>query len=784
MTVQASLSKLVAAKDVAATEVASQVKVANARLLLKKTLTLTQTRSLVASLGKVSSALGEIGNQSAAIAAEINTVPAPPSATGWRTLKLGGGGFITGISISNDGKTRVIHNDTYGDHRWINDAWEPMHTLQAMGPQVATPGGGGHVYETVVAPSDASRVYKWFRGKVYRSDDGGKTFKVTAYAPVPDMLEQGGYNWRTSGPNMAVDPANPNIVFAGGYSAPVRVTKDGGATWADVSGLPAPTPAGARIAFATSAFVFIHIGGKGVYRSTDSGSTWQSIGGPADVFRLVAAKDGSLYAVDSSQAGQKYIGGAWSPMGTGQWFAIALDPHNTNRIVLCGGGYLATSIDRGVTWVQTPGQYWEPHCVVPNTPWPSQKRKATGDVPWLEWTQECIISIADVRFDPVVPNRLWAATGVGVMYYDFASATAAPDTQITWQTQTRGIEQLCTNAIVSPPGGKPNWFGWDRPQFLIEDPEVYPSKHGPTAMYAISMGWGADYCAAQPTFLAAVMNYWPDGNKDGKQSGFSTDGGRTWTKFATEPPDMAIGGNIAVCSPNMMLWSPQNNQHPAITRDGGKTWQKLFLPGIPTTGESGYGFAYYLNTEFAAADRVAPNTAYQYNYLGAGGIFRIDDKGVVRIKVGGAIMPGASSANAKLKTVLGHAGHMFFTHGPQGDGNTDFGGFFRATNGHTAGEGQLNLVAVPKVGGCKAFGFGKSSTDYPTVFISGWVDGVYGIWRGDGTLAEWDSGTARWTNLGAFPMGVFDSVDAVEGDANEVGKVYVGFAGSGAAYYA
>jgi hypothetical protein len=70
------------------------------------------------------------------------------------------------------------------------------------------------------------------------------------------------------------------------------------------------------------------------------------------------------------------------------------------------------------------------------------------------------------------------------------------------------------------------------------------------------------------------------------------------------------------------------------------------------------------------------------------------------------------------------------------------------------------------------------------VFISGWVDGVYGIWRGDGTLAEWDSGTARWTNLGAFPMGVFDSVDAVEGDANEVGKVYVGFAGSGAAYYA
>lgn len=821
----------------------------------------------------------------------------------WRPIKLGAGGFITGYDVSNDGVTRVIRTDTYGDYKWDAKAsrWQQMLTASSMGPSIAVPGAGTYVYEVVVAPSRSSRLYRWWRGKVYRSDDTGESWKPTAYAEAVDAFEHGGlaFTSRVFGKRMAIDPVNPDVVLSGSYLNGIRMSTDGGATWRDLSnsipkssqfgfkvsnsggysagatkisvasgtaGIPANakvyfdngtanaytvtagittglgvitispalqapvpddtallSPGGYFIAFDPSSPVVggrtqgIYVGtyGKGVYHSTDGGLSWSFVGGPTTFKHLVVAKDGAVYTLDHSSRTvvQRYskgvlvgTAGTWTVITGGSrssYDGIAVDPHNPARVVLSAGGFLVTSTTRGATWSETAGAYWGPNCLKgPTVPFNGQKR-AASDVPWLAWTQECVMSTADIRFDPVplvtrsgTGSRLWSAEGIGVWYYDFSSSTDAPSSQITWQSQSAGIEQLVSNWIVSPPGGTPTFYGWDRPTFFLNNPDQYPSTHGPNPLVTINMGWHADYASSSPTTLAGIFNW------VGKveYSGLSTDSGKTWTKFATVPANVeagGIGGSIAASTPSNLLWCPNNNRAPSYTLDGGQSWTTLSnaqIPGLPPDlSENGFGFAYYTNRQACAADRVKPNQFYMFNYLTSiVGIYRSRDGGRSWTRIyDKRFTPGASSAQAKLRTLPGRTGHMFFAYGTQGSHPLlNAGGFFLSTDGDTD-SGLQTWKAIANVGGVLAFGYGAAApgNDYPTVFLAGWVKGVYGVWRGVGTAAQWAAGgsAVTWENLTAdtngYPLGSFDTVKAVEGDANVFGKVYVGFHGSGGVYY-
>ena len=54
---------------------------------------------------------------------------------------------------------------------------------------------------------------------------------------------------------------------------------------------------------------------------------------------------------------------------------------------------------------------------------------------------------------------------------------------------------------------------------------------------------------------------------------------------------------------------------------------------------------------------------------------------------------------------------------------------------------------------------------------------------GGGFLSSADEG-ATWQRLGPeYPLGSLDTVKTIDGDKDEVGTVYVGFGGSGYAYF-
>jgi photosystem II stability/assembly factor-like uncharacterized protein len=695
--------------------------------------------------------------------------PAPPSADPatcancyvWRPLRIGAGGWLTGIDMSTDGSTKVVRADTYGAYVWDSGQWRQLVTSGSMPSEDVAPEKAAGVWEIRVAPGSPGRLYMSYRGRVYRSSDRGGRWVRTAFAPVKTDAND---DYRTFGQKMAVDPANADVVYVGSPKDGLFVSADAGATWHRV----ATVPPGEKVGVAGIAFdptsgtaagrtktVYASSYGNGVWRTTDAGTTWARVaGGPLTVNHAVVAADGALYVTENDGSANtvwRLTRDDWrkvTPPDKQYWHTIAVDPQNPAHIVAStDGAYLDQSADRGETWS---GPAWK-------------VTRRSPDIPWLAWTKEAYMSNGDMRFDPAAPGTLWFAQGIGVW-----TTTVTPGMgTVTWTSRSVGIEQLVANAIAAPPGGRPVLASWDRPLFYSASPDSFPAQHGPNNEHAIVMGMAVDYASTEPTFLAAVADFWGV-----EQSCYSTDGGRTWTVFPSIPTwTTPVGlGTLAVSTPDNIVWVPSNKRAPYYTKDRGRSWSRVSLPGVADSAEAwaGLHWAYYLNRHIVAADRVNAGTFYMYHT--PAGLFRSTDGGASWTRVRAGELTPFSGFNAKLKAVPGKAGHLFFTGGQQ-SGDAPSGPFVRSTDG---GATWKELPGVLEV---HAFGFGKEApgSTYPTVFIAGWVKGAYGIWS---STNEGQS----WSRIGDYPLGSLDEVKAVDGDKSTYGIVYVGFAGSGYAY--
>jgi photosystem II stability/assembly factor-like uncharacterized protein len=702
----------------------------------------------------------------------------------WRPLRVGAGGYLTGLDISPDGKVKLVRTDTYGAYAWnpSRREWRQLVTAQSMPESDRFLHDNPGVYEIRVAPSDPERFYMAFDGFVYRSDDAGHSWRRT---PFPRAAMNANDPFRTNGQKMAVDPAAPDRVLVGTAEKGLFLTDDGGRHWTEIAQLPlgAATPEGGHPGIAGIAFdphsaeaggrtatVYAASYGHGVYRSQDGGATWVPLeGGPRNVTHASVARDGAYYGVgDDGAAVWRHDGAGWSDItpdergarGKGAWSAVVADPAHGDRILVArSDGSLAISSDSGKTW----------------RPRGRRRRFASGrltrvarDVPWLAWTEESFMSVGDMALDPVHPDRLWLAEGIGVWQTSVNEAFDG-DPSLVYESRSAGVEQLVANQIVAPPGGKPLLASWDRPVFRIDDPDRYPSRHGPNNSHAIVMGWALDYAASEPSYVAGIFNWWGV-----EESAFSRDGGTTWTPFPSSPPATSagkIGGSLAVSTPLNLVWAPSNNGQPYYTRDGGATWLAAEIPGAPASGDTGWGFAYYLNRHIVAADRVAPGTFYLYN--APRGLYRSTNGGASWTLVHPGEIAPWSAFNAELLTAPGQAGRLFFTSGPQGGANDPH----PANNPlMRSADGGKTWTPVANVLEAHAIGFGKGTAANPAILVVGWIKGKYGVWRSE-------DDAATWTQIGDFPLGILESIGAISGDGDDPNRVYVGFRGAGYAVF-
>ena len=162
---------------------------------------------------------------------------------------------------------------------------------------------GWEVYHVKGSPADPNRLYAsqssgWFGQIIQRSDDGGQTWTAMDNKFVYDGVP-GTHQWYDGTPHpwefkrvWHLEPSltDPDHVFAGVEDAAMFVTKDGGGSWQELSGLRghgsgahwAPGAGGMclhtiLIDPTDAQRMYIAISAAGAFRTDDGGGTWTPI---------------------------------------------------------------------------------------------------------------------------------------------------------------------------------------------------------------------------------------------------------------------------------------------------------------------------------------------------------------------------------------------------------------------------------------------------------------------------------------------------------------------------
>src|ERR1035437_2110437 len=218
--------------------------------------------------------------------------------------------------------------------------------------------------EVAVAPSDPSRVYALFSDTsnlqidMVASTDGGDSWTpLNLKTKKVDILStQGNYF-----SDMAVDPSNPNVVYAGGLD--LWKATDGGGTWARIPrwqgigfGSPYVHADQHAIVFASDGSILFSTDG-GLYRTTNGGQSFMSLNRGLVTMQFYNICTTPV-TPDLVMAGAQDNGTSFRVQGTEYRAVIDGDgfsclAHPTNPQILHGTVYLeyvVRSTDGGATW--------------------------------------------------------------------------------------------------------------------------------------------------------------------------------------------------------------------------------------------------------------------------------------------------------------------------------------------------------------------------------------------------------------------------------------------------
>jgi hypothetical protein len=721
-------------------------------------------------------------NRGGLVALALSISAGAHAAANWQNLKVGGGGYVRGLIVHSDG-TMIGRTDTAGAYLWNGSTWVQLVTSTSMPASyiasrpidVGGASGGPGVYEVAIAPQNSSIMYMNFGGLIFSSTNKGTTWTQTNF-PSQGTGCNPNDSYAQTGQKMAVDPNNSNVVYAGTETNGMYVTTNGGASWTQVSGVPGGTgagitgilfyPGGGQAGGATRV-IYASSNGHGVYKTVDGGATWTLLsGGPGDVEYAAISTTGTYYAVGDTYANVwSYNGSIWTRLisdSGNTWQAIAINPFNQNELVVSlQSGEINVSYNAGSSWT---GKNLNSNLSTNDIPWLLQANSFGGNPsPYF------YLSAGGLQFSPVTNGLLYQSAGTGMWNMNLPASGTTSSTALTWTDMSVGIENLVANAILVPPvtGSVPILASWDRPFFKITNLNAYPTTYGPVNSDTIQMGWSLDYASSSPGTVVDLSNW------NGSQSGYSTDGGASWTYFPSVP-STATGGEIAATTPQNIIIAPTGSV-PYRTTNQGASWTAVSLPQISTWD------AFHKSPSFKkrgiTADRVLSNTFYLY--FGGYGVFKSTDGGATWANVynghNGYIDPANTNFafyHAWLSSVPGNAGHLFYTGGWQLAASYPAGeSFWRSING------GATWTAVPNVMQVTCFGFGAPAPGqtYPAIYITGFVNNVFGIWQST-------DNANTWTQIGAYPLGRLVRVATISGDPNIFGQVYVGFDGGGYAY--
>jgi hypothetical protein len=702
----------------------------------------------------------------------------------WKNVVIKGGGFVSGIVMSPALPGLVFaRTDVGGAYRFdpTGQRWMPL--TDWVGHDTSNLMG----IESIAAdPIDPNRVYLAAgtyltagNGYILSSTDIGQSWtRNNISAPMG-----GNVDGRSMGERLAIDPNLPSTLYFGSRNAGLWKSTNFAQTWTPVSGFPTTgaTNGGAGsgnssgtgygltfVVFDPNSGVpgsptpatYVGVGvldGAALYRSLDAGATWEAVAGqpPVGMMPHHAVLDGCGNIYLTYNGGKSPNGGSgpnnvtsgavWRyNMATGVWTEMVL-PH-------LGGGFGGISADAAHpgTLIVTTLDYWSPGEIFRTTnggaSWtalvPTAQRDVAG-APWLWWHSSKLPNMGwmgDVEIDPFDPGHVLYITGQGIWASNDVTAadTGAPT---HWTFTNDGLEETVALDLVSPPTGAPLLSGvGDIAGFRHDDLDISPSG-GFFGNPIFGNTTSLDFAELAPNIVVRV------GTPSGGQAGaYSTDGGTTWTGFATAPPVTgnapASSGSIAVSADGgAFVWAPQkpqspNTATPAYSRDRGMTWK-------PCTG-------------IAAGARVAADRVNSSKFYASSG-----NRMYASTDGGASFVPSTATSSGRPRPVFGIEGDLWVATST---------GLLHSTDSGTT------FVPVPQVNSATAVGFGMPAPgqDYPAVYIAGSVAGVWGTYRSD------DAGVT-WLRVDD-PQHQFGYINCLTGDPRRHGRVYLGTGGRGIVY--
>jgi hypothetical protein len=196
-------------------------------------------------------------------------------------------------------------------------------------------------------PADPDTLYVAAGNGLIRAREHGERWRILTGSDVTELLD------------VAVDRHVPGTVYFS-YTAGIRASQDGGATWRDASaGLRRKYTAAIRVDSRQSG-ILLAGNEEGIFRSPDAGKTWHPAGAAGfQVLRIEQSSHDACYWMASTQGGGLFVstdcGVSFESNGNlavGRNISdIAFDPAAANRIAVAGWDVgVAVSEDLGKTW--------------------------------------------------------------------------------------------------------------------------------------------------------------------------------------------------------------------------------------------------------------------------------------------------------------------------------------------------------------------------------------------------------------------------------------------------
>ncbi len=459
-----------------------------------------------------------------------------------------------------------------------------------------------HIPRIAVDPTDHNVVYAGVLGNIYKptqdrgiykSIDGGKTWKKTLFA-----------NDKAGVVDLLIDPTNPRILYAstwriqrtpyslssGGEGSALWKSTDRGETWTEIStnkGFPEGTLGiiGVTVSPLNSQRVWAIIENKekgGLYRSDDGGETWNQINSERKLrqrawyyTRIYAdTKDADVVYVlnvryHKSSDGGKTFSSLRTPHGDHHDLWIA--PENPDRIIVGDDGGAQVTYDGGETWStyhnQPTSQFYR---VTTDNHFPyriyaAQQDNSTIRIPHRtegraitddDWESTAGGESAHIAVDPEDNDIIYGGSYDGFL------------TRVNHKTgSVRAINVWPDNPMGHGAEGMKYRFQWNFP--------ILFSKHNPNRLYTFSQHVHVTENEGQSWKIVS-----PDLTRNDPEKLKSSGGPITQDNTSVEYYCTIFAAQESPLKEGL-LWVGSDDGLIHLTQNGGQSWENVTPKGMP-----------------------------------------------------------------------------------------------------------------------------------------------------------------------------------------------------------